>query len=113
MISEALKAKIKIYSGKRVSNVKEAIIDSATGAETTMPLWKINFSDGSSILTSTLVIAGSPTDVQGLLRDSNPDFLTHIVDEKTERINPVRAACLDVALSTLPNTNTTCCRRNR
>ena len=32
LISEALKAKIKIYSGKRVSNVKEAIIDSATAS---------------------------------------------------------------------------------
>ena len=105
LISEALKAKVRIYSGKRVSNVKEAIINSSTSAETTMPLWKINVSDNSSILTSTLVIAGCPTDVQRLFRDSNPDFLTHIVDER-RGINPVRAACLDVALSTLPNINT-------
>ena len=103
LISEALKAKIKIYSGKRVSNVKEAIIDSATATETTMPLWKINFSDGSSILTSTLVIAGSPTDVQGLLRDSKPDLLSYIIGKRTSRrINPVRAACLDVTLVLFP-----------
>ena len=102
--SEALKAKVRIYSGKRVSNIKEAIIDSSTAAETTMPLWKITVSDGSTILASTLIIAGSPTDVQGLLRDSKPDLLSYSVGKKTSRkINPVRAACLDVALSTLPN----------
>ncbi|MGB8164302.1 MAG: FAD-dependent oxidoreductase, partial [Nitrososphaeraceae archaeon] len=102
--SEALKAKVRIYSGKRVSNIKEAIIDSSTAAETTMPLWKITVSDGSTILASTLIIAGSPTDVQGLFRDSKPDLLSYRVGKKTSRkINPVRAACLDVALSTLPN----------
>jgi phytoene dehydrogenase-like protein len=105
LISEALKANVRIYSGKRVSNVKEAIIDSPTSEETTIPLWRINVSDGSSILTSTLVIAGSPTDVQGLFRDSKPKLLSHIVGERasSRRINPVRAACLDVALNTLPN----------
>jgi phytoene dehydrogenase-like protein len=106
LISEALKAHVRIYSGKRVSNVKEVIIDSPTSAETTMPLWRINVSDGSSVLTSTLVIAGSPTDVQGLFRDSKPKLLSYIVGERasnSKRINPVRAACLDVALNTLPN----------
>ena len=105
LISEALKANVRIYSGKRVSNVKEAIIDSPTSEETTIPLWRINVSDGSSILTSTLVIAGSPTDVQGLFRDSKSKLLSHIVGERasSRRINPVRAACLDVALNTLPN----------
>jgi hypothetical protein len=105
LISEALKANVRIYSGKRVSNVKEVIIDSLTSGETTIPLWRINVSDGSSILTSTLVIAGSPTDVQGLFRDSKPKLLSHIVGERasSRRINPVRAACLDVALNTLPN----------
>lgn len=102
--SEALKTKVRIYSGKRVSNIKEAIIDSSMAAETTMPLWKITVSDGSTILASTLIIAGSPTDVQGLLRDSKPDLLSYSVGKKTSRtINPVRAACFDVALSTLPN----------
>ena len=101
LISEALKAKVRIYSGKRVSNVKEAIINSKSGA---MPLWKINVSDGSTILASTLIIAGSPIDVQGLFRDSKPDLLSYSVGKKTSRrINPVRAACFDVALSTLPN----------
>jgi hypothetical protein len=71
-----------------------------------MPLWRINVSDGSSVLTSTLVIAGSPTDFQGLFRDSKPKLLSYIVGERasnSKRINPVRAACLDVALNTLPN----------
>ncbi len=107
LISEALKAHVKIYSGKRVSNVKEVVIDSPTSAEITMPLWRINVSDGSSILTSTLVIAGSPTDIQGLFRDSKPKLLSYIVGERanssSRRINPVRAACLDVALNTLPD----------
>ena len=104
LISEALKARVRIFSGKRVSNVKEAIINSSISAETIMPLWKIEVSDGSSILTSTLVIAGSPMDVQGLLGDSKPDLLSYIYGKRTgRRINPVRAACLDVALSTLPN----------
>jgi len=104
LISEALKAGVRIFSGKRVSNVKEAIIDNSISAETIMPLWKIEVSDGSSILTSTLVIAGSPMDVQGLLGDSKPDLLSYIYGKRTgRRINPVRAACLDVALSTLPN----------
>ncbi len=93
LISEALKAKVKIHSGNRVSNVKEVIIDNSTSAETSMPLWKINVSDGSSILTSTLVIAGNPTDVQGLLIDSKPDLLSYIIDERARRrIKPVRAA---------------------
>ncbi|HEY6884902.1 MAG TPA: hypothetical protein VI278_12795, partial [Nitrososphaeraceae archaeon] len=55
-------------------------------------------------LTSTLVIAGSPTDAQGLLRDTKQDFLSHIVGTRSGRKTyPVRAACLDIALSTLPN----------
>lgn len=84
LISEALKARVRIFSGKRVSNVKEAIINSSISAETIMPLWKIEVSD--------------------LLGDSKPDLLSYIDGKRTERrINPVRAACLDVALSTLPN----------
>jgi phytoene dehydrogenase-like protein len=103
LISEALKANVRINTGKRVSSVKQAVIDTSTSTTTTMPLWKIHVSDGSSILTSTLVLAGSPADVQGLFRDSKPDFLSHIVDERRRRTNPARAACLDMALSTLPN----------
>jgi phytoene dehydrogenase-like protein len=102
LVLEALKAKVRINIGKRVSNVKEAAIDASTSA--TMPLWRIYGSDGSSILTSTLIIGGSPADVQRLFRDNKTDFLSRVVGERRET-NPVRAACLDIALSTLPNPN--------
>ena len=71
LISEALKAKVRINIGKRITSVKEAVIATSTST-TTMPSWRIYLSDGSSKLTSTLVIAGSPADVQSLFKDMKP-----------------------------------------
>ena len=101
LMLEALKAKVRINTGKRVTSVKEAVITASKS--TAMPLWKIHVSDDSSILASTLVIAGSPADVEGLFGDTKPNFLSHVVGRTMRRTNPVRAVCLDVALSTLPN----------
>jgi hypothetical protein len=46
LMLEALKARVRINIGKRVTSVKEAVI--TTSKSTTMPLWKIHVSDGSS-----------------------------------------------------------------
>jgi phytoene dehydrogenase-like protein len=85
LMPEALKAKVRINIGKRLTGVKEAIIDNSASTTATMPSWRIYLSDGSNILTSTLVIAGSPTDAQGLFRDTKQDFLSHIVQEAEEK----------------------------
>jgi phytoene dehydrogenase-like protein len=107
LMSEALKAKVSINIGRRVSNIKETVNKTSKKLTISTPSWRIYFSDGSNILTSNLVIAGSPTDVQLLFEDSKPEFQSHLFGDgritETRRPNPVRVACLDVALSTLPN----------
>jgi hypothetical protein len=74
LISEALKAKVRFNTGKRVSNVKGAVIESSTLV--TMSSWKIYVSDGgsSSILTSTLVTVGSLQMFEGSLEPVNQPF---------------------------------------
>ena len=69
--------------------MKESVIN--TPMSTPMPSWRIYVSEDSSILTSTLVIAGTPADVQRLFGDSRPDFLSHIFDDRRET-NPVKTA---------------------
>ena len=102
--SEALKTKVRIYSGKRVSNIKRSYYRQTQWQQKQQCHYgKLVFLMVVRISINVNQSAGSPTDVQGLLRDSKPDLLSYSVGKKTSRkINPVRA-CLDVALSTLPN----------
>jgi phytoene dehydrogenase-like protein len=95
LTAAAQDAGVKILTGKKVSGIKNFDND------TSLP-WLVHLSDGSTISSHALILAVGPKDAYDLLKNSNvvsPAFLSQIV----KGANPVRAATLDLALTTLPN----------
>lgn len=95
LTAAAQDAGVKILTGKKVSGIKNFDNNAS------LP-WLVRLSDGSTISSQALILAVGPKDVYDLLKHSNvvsPAFLSHIV----KGANPVRAATLDIALTTLPN----------
>ncbi|MGH9979175.1 MAG: hypothetical protein ACRD8Z_25580 [Nitrososphaeraceae archaeon] len=67
-------------------------------------LWLVRLSDGNTILSQTLIMTVGPKDAYDLLKQSSlvsSSFLFQIV----KGANPVRAAALNIALTTLPKPN--------
>ncbi len=103
LMKEAQKAKIDVVTNKRVNEIQQI-----TGKETNRQtesiihnsLWKVLLSDGNSIISSKVIIAASPNAVNDLLKNINPQYVSNIFKKD---IMPVRAACLDIALSKLPH----------
>lgn len=95
LTAAAQDAGVKILTGKKVSGIKN--FDN----NVSLP-WLVHLSDGSTISSQALILAVGPKDVYELLKHNNvvsPAFLSQIV----KGANPVRAATLDIALTTLPN----------
>src|SRR5918994_1496412 len=88
LITVATNAKAKIVRGKKATNVQRG----NSG-------WLVTLSDHTQISAKILVIAAGPKDAYGLFQDNErPEVLSKVVKEA----KPVRMACLDVALSSLP-----------
>jgi phytoene dehydrogenase-like protein len=88
LLTVATNAKAKIIRGKKATNVQR----SNSG-------WLVTLSDHTQISAKILVIAAGPRDAYGLFHDGErPEVLSKAVKEA----KPVHLACLDVALSNLP-----------
>jgi phytoene dehydrogenase-like protein len=65
--------------------------------------WVVTLSDKSQVSAKTVVIAAGPQDAYSLFNDNDrPEVLSKVAKET----KPVRMACLDIALSSLPDKNT-------
>ena len=88
LLTVVTNAKAKIVRGKKATNVQR----SNSG-------WLVTLSDHTQISAKTLVIAAGPRDAHALFHDGErPEVLSKAVKEA----KPVHLACLDVALSSLP-----------
>src|SRR5215208_5483770 len=88
LLTVATNAKAKIVRGKKATKVQR----SNSG-------WLVTLSDHAQISAKIVVIAAGPRDAYGLFQDNErPEVLSKAVKEA----KPVHLACLDVALSSLP-----------
>jgi phytoene dehydrogenase-like protein len=97
LTAAAQEAGVKILTGKRVRKIENV------NNSTSLP-WLIHLSDGNTISSQALIMAVGPKDVYDLLKQSSlvsSSFLSQMV----KGTNPVRAATLDIALTTLPKPN--------
>ena len=88
LVKTATDAKAKIVRGKKATNVERSNTD-----------WQVTLSDHTQISAKTVIIAAGPRDAYTLFHDGErPEVLSKTVKEA----KPVHLACLDVALSSLP-----------
>jgi phytoene dehydrogenase-like protein len=89
LLTVATNAKAKIIRGKKATKVQRS---SNSG-------WLVSLSDHTQIPAKILVIAAGPREAHALFHDGEtPEVLSKAVKEA----KPVHLACLDVALSSLP-----------
>ena len=89
LLSVATNAKARIVRGKKATNVQRS---SNSG-------WLVSLSDHTQLSAKILVIATGPREAHALFHDGErPEVLSKVVKEA----KPVHLACLDVALSSLP-----------
>jgi phytoene dehydrogenase-like protein len=89
LVAAATNAKARIVMGKKATKVQRS---NSAG-------WLVSLSDHTQISAKILVIATGPKDAHALFHDSErPEVLSKAVKEA----KPVRMACLDVALRSLP-----------
>jgi phytoene dehydrogenase-like protein len=90
LLTVATNAKARIVRGKKATKVQRS---NSAG-------WLVTLSDHTQIPAKILVIATGPRDAHALFHDDSerPEVLSKAVKEA----KPVRMACLDVALSSLP-----------
>ena len=89
LLAAAKNAKAKIVMGKKATRVKRT--DSG---------WQVTLSDKTQVSAKIVVIAAGPKDAYNLFDDNErPEVLSKAAKEA----KPVRVACLDVALSSLPD----------
>jgi phytoene dehydrogenase-like protein len=94
LLSVATNAKARIVRGKKATKVQRS---SNSG-------WLVTLSDHTQIPAKILVIAAGPREAHALFHDGEtPEVLSKAVKEA----KPVHLACLDVALSSLPQKDVT------
>jgi len=94
LLTVATSAKARIVRGKKANNVQRS---SSSG-------WLVSLSDHTQISAKILVIAAGPREADALFHDGEtPEVLSKVVKEA----KPVHLACLDVALSSLPQKDVT------
>jgi phytoene dehydrogenase-like protein len=101
LMKVAKKAKIDIVTSNRVIEI-EPIPEKETSKQTESYIynskWKVLLSDGNSIISTKVIIATNPSVGSDLLKNiKTPNILNMF----NKNMVPVRAACLDVALSKL------------
>jgi phytoene dehydrogenase-like protein len=93
LLNAAKNAKARIVMGKKVKRVERKTEDSSSH-------WLVALSDKTQLSAKTVVIATGPKDAYSLFHDNErPEVLSKAAKEA----KPVRMACLDVALSSLPD----------
>jgi phytoene dehydrogenase-like protein len=92
LVTAATNAKARIVMGKKTVKVQRSNSE-----------WIVTLSDRTQISAKVLVIAIGPTEAYGLFYDGErPEVLSKAVKD----LKPIRMACLDVALSNLPQRDT-------
>jgi phytoene dehydrogenase-like protein len=88
LVAAVTNAKARIVMGKKAVKVQRSNSE-----------WIVTLSDRTQISAKVLVIATGPNEAHGLFYDGErPEVLSKAVKE----LKPIRMACLDVALSNLP-----------
>jgi phytoene dehydrogenase-like protein len=88
LVAAATNAKARIVMGKKAVKVQR----SNSG-------WLVNLSDRTQMSAKVLVIATGPRDAYGLFHDGER---SEVLSKAVKELKPIRMACLDVALSSLP-----------
>jgi phytoene dehydrogenase-like protein len=93
LLTVAKNANARIVMGKKAIRVKRT--DSSG--------WQVLLEDKTEVSAKIVVIAAGPKDAYSLFNDNErPDVLSKAAKEA----KPIRLACLDVALSSLPDKDT-------
>jgi phytoene dehydrogenase-like protein len=98
LLNTAKEHKAKIVMGKKAVRIERRKKGSSSSSE-----WQVTLSDKTQVSAKIVVIAAGPKDAYSLLQDNErPEVLSKAAKEA----KPVRMACLDVALSSLPDKDT-------
>jgi phytoene dehydrogenase-like protein len=94
LLTVAKNHKARIVMGKKATRVERRTEGSSSSE------WLVTLSDKTQVSARIVVIAVGPKDAYGLLNDNErPEVLSKAAKEA----KPIRMACLDVALSSLPD----------
>jgi phytoene dehydrogenase-like protein len=88
LVAAAKNAKVRIVMGKKVTKLQKS--DSS---------WLVTLSDHSQVSAKVLVIATGPREADALFHDGEK---SQALSKAAKEAKPIRMACLDVALSSLP-----------
>ena len=88
LVAAATNAKARVVMGKKAVKVQRSNSE-----------WIVTLSDRTQMSAKVLVIATGPRDVYGLFYDGER---SEVVSKAVKELKPIRMACLDVALSNLP-----------
>ena len=94
LLNAAKQHKARIVMGKKATRVENRIEGSSSSE------WLVTLSDKTQVSAKIVVIAAGPKDAYNLFHDNErPEVLSKAAKEA----KPIRMACLDVALSSLPD----------
>jgi phytoene dehydrogenase-like protein len=91
LVAAATNAKARIVMGKKAVKVQRSNSE-----------WMATLSDRTQISAKVLVIATGPKDAYGLFHDGER---SEVLSKAVKELKPIRMACLDVALSNLPQSD--------
>jgi phytoene dehydrogenase-like protein len=93
LVKAATNANAKITTGKKIVKIEKR---QNSG-------WIVIISDRTQISAKNVIIATSPMDAYNLFDDNDYGQSPEVLSKAAKELRPVRMACLDVALSNLPN----------
>ena len=91
LVVAATNAKARVVMGKKAVKVQRSNSE-----------WIVTLSDRTQMSAKVLVIATGPRDAYGLFYDGER---SEVVSKAVKELKPIRMACLDVALSNLPQSD--------
>jgi len=95
LLNAAKEHNARIMMGKKATRIERRTKDSSSSSE-----WLVTLSDKTQVSAKIVVIAAGPKDAYNLFNDKErPEVLL----KSAKEAKPVRMACLDVALSSLPD----------
>ena len=90
----------QIVMGKKVTRVERRTTEGGGGGASSSSKWLVTLSDRTQVSAKIVVIAAGPKDAYSLFHENErPEVLSRAAQES----KPVRMACLDIALSSLPD----------
>jgi phytoene dehydrogenase-like protein len=93
LVKAATNANAKITTGKKIVKIEKSRNSG----------WIVIISDRTQISAKNVIIATSPKDAYNLCDDKDYGQSPEVLSKAAKELRPVRMACLDVALSSLPN----------